>query len=148
MTSIISRRCCHESLKAAGALVSPQALLPFEGTIMGLEGSLPFVSGCNLNKMVGVPKVDLGIDSCFSCASKRSEMSGSGYRSFREIRLRPRKSTQSRESHLLPDEQTGAHGRSERMDEPCSKVLVNDLRRAASSSWTRSVPSSRVILRS
>ncbi|KIK77801.1 hypothetical protein PAXRUDRAFT_163097, partial [Paxillus rubicundulus Ve08.2h10] len=35
---------------------------PLIGAIAGAEGSLPFISGCDVDKMVGVPEIDLGID--------------------------------------------------------------------------------------
>src|SRR5882724_3975897 len=39
---------------------------PFEGTVTGPEGSLPFVSRCDQNEMVCVPEVNFDVDSCFS----------------------------------------------------------------------------------
>ena len=56
-------------------------------------------------------------------------MSGSGYRSFLEIWLRPQKSTQSqREPSFFPDEKDwSSMGRVRGTDEPCSKVLINEL---------------------
>ena len=54
----------HKSLKSCWSISKPfRHYQPFEGTVMCLEGSLPFISGCNPNEMVGVPKVDFGIDS-------------------------------------------------------------------------------------
>src|SRR5882724_11897872 len=57
----------HKLLKSCWSISKPfRHYKPFEGTIMGLEGSLPFISGCNLNKMVCMPEVNFGVDSCFS----------------------------------------------------------------------------------
>src|SRR5882724_3663754 len=66
----------HKSLKSCWSISKPfRHYQPFKGTVTGPQGSLPFVSGCNLNEMVCVPEVDFGVDSCISLgASKRSEM--------------------------------------------------------------------------
>src|SRR5882724_10374085 len=43
----------HKSLKSCRCISNPfRHYQPFEGTITGLEGSLPFVSGCDPNEMV------------------------------------------------------------------------------------------------
>jgi len=52
---------------------------------MGVEGSLPIVSRCDPERDGMCAGVDFGVDSCFLGASKRLEMSGSGYQSFQEI---------------------------------------------------------------
>src|SRR5882724_992714 len=63
----IHKDVVHKSLKSCWSISKPfRHYQPFEGTVMGLECSLPFVSGCDLNEMVCVPEVDFGIDSCFS----------------------------------------------------------------------------------
>src|SRR5467141_218764 len=57
----------HESLKSCWCISKPfRNYQPLEGTITGSEGSLPFVSRCNPDKMIRVPEVDFGVDSCFS----------------------------------------------------------------------------------
>jgi len=57
----------HKSLKSCWSISKPfRHYQPFEGTVMGPEGSLPFISRCNLNEMVCMPEVDFGVDSCFS----------------------------------------------------------------------------------
>src|SRR5882724_3022132 len=49
----------HKPLKICQRISKPfRHYQPFEGTIMSLEGSLPFVSGCNPNEMVSVLEVD------------------------------------------------------------------------------------------
>src|SRR5882672_4258986 len=56
----------HKSLKSCWCISKPfRHYQPLKGTILGSEGSLPFVSGCNLNKMICVSEVDFGVDSCF-----------------------------------------------------------------------------------
>src|SRR5882724_4453483 len=57
----------HELLKSCWSISKPfRHYQPLEGTITGLEGSFPLVSGCNPNKMVSMPEVDFGVDLCFS----------------------------------------------------------------------------------
>ena len=56
----------HELLKSCGSISKAfWHYQPLKGSIMSLEGGLPFVSCCNVNQMVCVPEVDFGIDSCF-----------------------------------------------------------------------------------
>src|SRR5882724_9491712 len=56
----------HKSLKSCWSISKPFGhYQPFEGTIMGPEGSLPFVSGGNPNEMVCMLEVNFGVDSCF-----------------------------------------------------------------------------------
>jgi len=57
----------HKSLKSCWSISEPfRHYQPSEGTIMGPEGSLSFVSRCDPTKMVCVLEVDFGVDSCFS----------------------------------------------------------------------------------
>src|SRR5882672_4741785 len=57
----------HELLESCWCISKPfRNYQPFEGTISGSEGSLPFVSMRNLDKMVCVSEVDFGVDSCFT----------------------------------------------------------------------------------
>src|SRR5882724_11378552 len=57
----------HKSLKSCWSISKPfRHYQPFEGTITGPEGSLPFVSRCDPNEMVCMSEVDFGVDSCFS----------------------------------------------------------------------------------
>jgi len=57
----------HKLLKSCWRISKPfRHYQPLEGTIMSLEGSLPFVSRCNPNKMVSMPEVNFGVESCFS----------------------------------------------------------------------------------
>src|SRR5882724_9262957 len=57
----------HKLLKSCWNISKPfRHYQPFEGTITVPEGSLPFVSRCNLNKMVCMPEVNFGVNSCFS----------------------------------------------------------------------------------
>ena len=57
----------HELLKSCWSISKPfRHYQPLEGTITGLEGSFPLVSGCNPNKMVSMPEVNFGVESCFS----------------------------------------------------------------------------------
>src|SRR5882724_1221884 len=52
----------HKSLKSCQSISKPfRHYQPFEGTIMGPEGSFPFISGCDPNEMVCVPEVDFGV---------------------------------------------------------------------------------------
>src|SRR5882672_8583355 len=91
----IRKDVVHKLLKSCWCISSPfRHYQPLERTVSGLECSFPFVSRHNPDKMVCVLEVDFGIDSCFSW-SRRSEISGSGYRSFLKIWLRSRKSMQS-----------------------------------------------------
>src|SRR5882672_10735518 len=56
----------HELLKSCWCISKPfRHYQPLEGTISGSEGSLPFISMCNLDKMVCVLEVNFGVDSCF-----------------------------------------------------------------------------------
>jgi len=56
----------HESLKSCWCISKPfMHYQPLKRTILGLEGSLPFISSCNLDKMVCVLEVKFGVDSCF-----------------------------------------------------------------------------------
>src|SRR5882724_5470374 len=57
----------HKPLKSCWSISKPFShYQPLEGTVMSPEGSLPFVSRCNLNKMVHMLEVDFGVDLCFS----------------------------------------------------------------------------------
>ena len=57
----------HKSLKSCWCISKPfRHYQPLKGTILGSEGSLPFVSRCNLNKMVRMSEVVFGVDSCLS----------------------------------------------------------------------------------
>src|SRR5882672_5215431 len=57
----------HESLESCWCSSKPfRHYQPLKGTISGSEGSLPFVSMRNSDKMVRVSEVDFGVDSCFS----------------------------------------------------------------------------------
>src|SRR5882724_5459564 len=72
-------------------------------------------------------------------ASRRSEMSRSGYRSFLEIRLSPLKLTQSRsEPYFLWIMRTGAPwGECEGWINPVARFSLMNLHRATSSSWDK-----------
>src|SRR5882724_11133585 len=49
----IRKDVVHKPLKSSQSISKPfRHYQPFEGTIMGPEGSLPFVSGCDPKKMV------------------------------------------------------------------------------------------------
>src|SRR5882724_3898829 len=62
----ICENVIHKSLKSCWRISEPfRHYQPFKGTVMGLEGSLPFISGCDPNKMVCMPEVDFGVDPCF-----------------------------------------------------------------------------------
>jgi len=105
---------------------------------MGPEGCLPFVSGCNPNEMVGVRRLILGIDSYFLGASKRLEMSGSGYRSFREIRLSPSEvNAKSKRASFFWMKELEPHGGVRGMMNPVARFSSMNLCRAASSSWDK-----------
>ena len=57
----------HKSLKSCWCISKPfRNYQPLKGTILGSEGSLPFISRHNLNKMVHMLEVDFGVDSCFT----------------------------------------------------------------------------------
>src|SRR5467141_3555932 len=56
----------HKSLKSCWCISKPfRHYHPLKGTILGSEGSLPFISRCNTDKMVHVLEVNFGIDLCF-----------------------------------------------------------------------------------
>src|SRR5882672_11075108 len=56
----------HKSLKSWWCISKPfRHYQPLKGTISGSEGSFPFISRHNLDKMVHVPEVDFGVDLCF-----------------------------------------------------------------------------------
>jgi len=61
-----------------------------------------------------VPKVDFGLDLCFSCASKRLEMSGSGTVFLGDSIEASEVDAKVEASHLFLNERTEPHGRSER----------------------------------
>src|SRR5467141_243848 len=51
----------HKSLKSCWCISKPfRHYQPLKGTILGSEGSLPFISRCNLNQMVHVLEVNFG----------------------------------------------------------------------------------------
>jgi len=53
----ICKYVVHKLLKSCWSISKPfRHYQPFEGTVMGPEGSLPFVSGCNSNEMVCMPR--------------------------------------------------------------------------------------------
>ena len=57
----------HELLKSCRSISKAfWHYQPLRGSVMSLEGSLPFVSCCDANQVVCVPQVDFGVDSCFS----------------------------------------------------------------------------------
>src|SRR5467141_4076865 len=57
----------HESLKICWCISKPfRHYQPLKGTVLGSEGSLPFVSMHNLDKMVRMLEVNFGVDSCFT----------------------------------------------------------------------------------
>src|SRR5882672_4899977 len=54
----IRKDVIHESLESCWCISKPfRHYQPLKGTILGLECSLPFISRCNLDKMVCVPEV-------------------------------------------------------------------------------------------
>src|SRR5882724_13483979 len=58
----ICENVIHKPLKSCWGISKPfRHYQPIKGTITSLEGSLPFVSGCNPNKMVSMPEVDFGV---------------------------------------------------------------------------------------
>jgi len=59
-------------LKAEGALVSPSGITTTQMNHNGLECSLPFISSRHSNKMICMPEVDFGVDSCFSWCIEES----------------------------------------------------------------------------
>jgi len=84
-------------------------------------------------------------------------MSGSGYQSFWEIWLRLRSQHKLREPSFFQMKRTGAPWEEQDgTDEPCSKVLINELIQSrkfllgqgVNGAKSREVPSSSVILRS
>src|SRR6266850_5428867 len=55
----------HKSLKSCWCISKTfRHYQPLERTILSLECSLPFVSRCNPDKMIHMPEVNFGIDSC------------------------------------------------------------------------------------
>ena len=69
--------------------------IPFEGTIAGPEGSFPFVSSSDANKVKGVLKVYLGINFGITRSIKEVCEKWKGYLSFFMILFNLQKSTQS-----------------------------------------------------
>ena len=62
----ICKDVVHESLESCWCISKPfRHYQPLKGTILGSEGSLPFVSSRNPDKMICMPEVDFGVDSCF-----------------------------------------------------------------------------------
>src|SRR5882724_5258103 len=62
----IHKDVIHKSLKSCQSISKPfRHYQPFKGTVTGPEGGLPFISGCDPNKMVCMPEVDFGVDPCF-----------------------------------------------------------------------------------
>ena len=79
----ICKSIIHKSLKGCGCIGKPfRHYRPLKRAVSSSECSFPFVSGCNLDQVVCMSEIDLGVNLCLSGVSRRSEMSGSGYWSF------------------------------------------------------------------
>ena len=62
----------HEPLKSCGSISKAfQHYQPLKRSVTSPEGSLPFISCCNVNQMVCMPEVDFSVDSCFSWCVKQ-----------------------------------------------------------------------------
>ena len=57
----------HEALEGSRCIGQAEGYHhPLKGFILGLECCLPFVTVPDLDEMVGVPQINLGIDPCFT----------------------------------------------------------------------------------
>ena len=57
----------HEALESGGSVGKAEGHdKPFKGAIAGPEGSLPFVSSGDPDKVVGVTEINLGVDTSFT----------------------------------------------------------------------------------
>ena len=75
----ICENVIHEPLKSCRSVSKAfQHYQPLKGSILSLEGGLPFISCCNANQMVCMPEVSFTVDLCFHGVSSRLEMSRSG----------------------------------------------------------------------
>jgi len=72
-------------------------------------------------------KIDFGVYLCFRGASKRSEMSGSGYQTFWRFVEASKIDAKPREPSFFQMKRTELRVGSGGTNEPCSKVLVNEL---------------------
>jgi len=120
----------HESLESCWCISKPfRHYQPLEGTITGSECSLPFVSSRNPDKMIRVPEVDFGVDSCFSgsvqeVGNERKWISVLLGNSVEASEV----DAKSERAVFFPDEKDrSSMGRAGGTDEPCGKVLVNEL---------------------
>jgi len=63
----IHKYVVHKPLKSCRGISKPfRHYQPLEGPVLGLESGLPFVPSSDPYQMVCVPKVDFGVDLCFS----------------------------------------------------------------------------------
>jgi len=127
----ICKNVIHKSLKGCGCIGKPfRHYQPLERAVSSSECRFPFISGCNSDQVVRMSEIDLGLNSCFQGASRRSEMSGMDI-VFLEIRLSPLKLTQSRsEPSFLQIKRTGPHGWAWGWINPVDRFLLMNLCRA------------------
>jgi len=63
----VAKNVIHESLKGSWRIgESDRHYTPFKGAIASSECGFPFVTFMDLDKMVGVPEVNVGEQSCFT----------------------------------------------------------------------------------
>ena len=62
---------------------------PFKRTIVGAESSFPFITVCNMDKVIGVSEIDGGIDTGFTHSGKEIGNEQKMISIFLEILLRP-----------------------------------------------------------
>jgi len=63
----VCKNIVHEFLKGCGCIGKPfRHYQPLKRAILGSECSFPFISGCDLDQMVCMLEIDLGVNLCLS----------------------------------------------------------------------------------
>ena len=79
----ISKDVVHESLESGGCIGETKWHdKPFEGSVSGPKGCLPFITGCDTNEVVCMSEVYLGIDTSFTRSVKEVGDKGKGISVF------------------------------------------------------------------
>src|SRR5882672_3469392 len=126
----IHKNVIHKLLKSCWCISKPfRHYQPLEGTITGSECSLPFISSRNPDKMIHMPEVDFGVDSCFSgCVQEvGNERKWISVLLGNSVEASEVDAKSERAVFFLDEKDRSSMGRAGGTDEPCGKVLINEL---------------------
>ena len=67
----ITEDVIYETLESCGSIGKSKGHnKPFERTIAGAESSFPFITICNMDKVIGMLEINGGVDMGFTCSGK------------------------------------------------------------------------------